>query len=72
MVFYLLHVPAVWTITRLFPELNYEQKFLIVLLLTVIVHLLIEVPGNRLVKALFNRKFEDDPKPPAGYRTKRS
>jgi peptidoglycan/LPS O-acetylase OafA/YrhL len=72
MVFYLLHVPTVWTTTRLFPELNYEQKFLIVLLLTVIVHLLIEVPGNQLVKALFNRKFENDPKPPAGHRTKRS
>ena len=71
-VFYLLHVQTVWTTTRLFPELNYEQKFLIVLLLTVIVHLLIEVPGNRLVKALFNRKYENDPKPPAGHRTKSS
>ena len=70
MVFYLLHVPTVWTITRLFPELNYEQKFFIVVLLTVIVHLLIEVPGNRLVKALFNRKFETGPKPPAGHRTR--
>ena len=72
MVFYLLHVPTVWITTRLFPELNYEQKFLIVLLLTVIVHLLIEVPGNGLVKVLFSRKFENDPKSPAGHRTKRS
>jgi peptidoglycan/LPS O-acetylase OafA/YrhL len=72
MVFYVLHVPTVRTTTRLFPDMNYEQKFFIVVLLTVIVHLLIEVPGNRLVKALFNRKFENDPKPPAGHRTKRS
>lgn len=72
MVFYLLHVPTVWTTTSLFPDLNYEQKFLIVLLLTVIVHLLIEVPSNRLVEALFNLKFENDPKSPTGHRTKRS
>ena len=55
MVFYLLHVPTVWTITRLFPNLNYEQKFFIVVLLTVIVHLLIEVPGNRFIKSALKK-----------------
>ena len=57
-VFYLLHVQTVWTTTRLFPELNYEQKFLIVLLLTVIVHLLIEVPGNRFIKSALKKSTQ--------------
>lgn len=58
MVFYLLHVPAVWTITRLFPDLNYEQKFLIVVLLAVIVHLFVEVPGNRFIKSALKKSTQ--------------
>ena len=55
MVFYLLHVPTVWTTTRLFPNLNYEQRFLTVVLLTVIVHLFVEVPGNRYIKSTLKK-----------------
>ena len=58
MVFYLLHVPTVWTITRLFPDLNYEQKFLIVVLLAVIVHLFVEVPGNRFIKSTLKKSTQ--------------
>ncbi len=55
MVFYLLHVPTVWIATRLFPNSSYEQRFLAVVLLTVIVHATIELPGNRLIKIALNR-----------------
>ena len=58
MVFYLLHVPTVWTITRLFPDLNYEQKFLIVVLLAVTVHLFVEVPGNRFIKSALKKSTQ--------------
>ena len=60
MVFYLLHVPTVWTTTRLFPNLNYEQRFLTVVLLTVIVHLFVEVPGNRFIKQTLKRATQSD------------
>jgi peptidoglycan/LPS O-acetylase OafA/YrhL len=56
MVFYLLHVPTVWTATRLLPGLTYEQKFLLVAVFSVIVHLLIETPGNRVVKRALKRE----------------
>jgi peptidoglycan/LPS O-acetylase OafA/YrhL len=55
MVFYLLHVPTVWIATRLFPNSSYEQRFLAVVLLTVLVHVTIELPGNRLIKIALNR-----------------
>jgi peptidoglycan/LPS O-acetylase OafA/YrhL len=55
MVFYLLHVPTVWIVTRLFPNSSYEQKFIAVVLLTVIVHLFVEVPGNRFIKSALKK-----------------
>ena len=56
MVFYLLHVPTVWTVTRLLPSLTYEKKFLLAVVFSVIVHLLIETPGNRVVKRALKRE----------------
>ena len=50
MVFYLLHVPITWWVRRLFPMATYEVRFLSVLVATVLVHFLIELPANRLIK----------------------
>ena len=58
MVFYLLHVPTVWIATRLFPNSSYEQKFLTVVLLTVVVHLFVEVPGNRFIKSALKKSTQ--------------
>ena len=58
MVFYLLHVPTVWIATRLFPNSSYEQKFLAVVLLTVVVHLFVEVPGNRFIKSTLKKSTQ--------------
>jgi peptidoglycan/LPS O-acetylase OafA/YrhL len=55
MVFYLLHVPTVWIVTRLFPNSSYEQKFVAVVLLTVVVNLFVEVPGNRFINSALKK-----------------
>ena len=52
MVFYLLHVPVTWWIQRIFPMATYEVRFLSVVVATILVHFLIELPANRYIKNL--------------------
>ena len=55
MVFYLLHVPVTWWVQRIFPMATYEVRFLSVVTATILVHFLIELPTNRLIKNLGRR-----------------
>lgn len=50
MVFYLVHVPTVWWVARIHPAARYETKLLVTVLLSVLVHLLIELPLNRKIR----------------------
>lgn len=50
MVFYLLHIPVTWWIYKLFPSVTYEMRFLSIVVATIIVHFLIELPANRYIK----------------------
>lgn len=52
MVFYLIHVPTTWWIQLAFPSAGYELRFALVACLTVITHLCIENPANRLIKKI--------------------
>ena len=52
MVFYLLHVPVTWWMYKLFPSVTYEMRFLSIVVATVLVHFLIELPANRYIKNL--------------------
>jgi len=52
MVFYLLHIPVTWWVYKFFPSVTYEMRFLSVVAATVLVHFLIELPANRLIKNL--------------------
>ena len=52
MVFYLLHVPVTWWIQRIFPMATYEVRFLSIVVATILVHFVIELPANRYIKNL--------------------
>ena len=52
MVFYLLHVPVTWWIQRIFPMATYEVRFLSIVVATILVHFVIELPANRFIKNL--------------------
>ena len=52
MVFYLLHVPVTWWIQRIFPMATYEVRFLSIVVASILVHFLIELPANRCIKNL--------------------
>lgn len=52
MVFYLIHVPTTRLIQLAFPKAGYELRFVLVACLTVIAHLCIENPANRLIKKI--------------------
>mgnify|MGYP000132493982 CR=1 FL=1 len=52
MVFYLLHVPVTWWIQRISPMATYEVRFLSIVVASILVHFLIELPANRCIKNL--------------------
>ena len=52
MVFYLLHVPVTWWVQEWFPMATYEVRFVSVVVATILVHFLIELPADRYIKNL--------------------
>jgi len=50
LVFYLLHVPVVWWSRRIFPSHSYEMHFLAVVIVSISIHLLVELPCSKQIR----------------------
>jgi peptidoglycan/LPS O-acetylase OafA/YrhL len=54
MVFYLIHVPIVRCISRVYPDTSYEIKLASTVILSLVIHFAIEVPSNLFIRRRFD------------------
>ena len=54
MVFYLIHVPIVWCISRVYPDTSYGIKLASTVILSLVIHFAIEVPSNLFIRRRFD------------------